>query len=84
MSGEGAEVGVVARCFGGGEVKDVFRFRFDDGDVMEHFREVGDVTFLAGLGIVKHGKASFADFLGGARSDDDEVVRHDVGVFERQ
>ena len=84
MSGEGAEVGVIAWFFGGGEVKDVHGVGVDHGDVMEHFREIGDVTFLTGLGIIEHGEGGFANFPGGARGDDDEVVGHDVGVFERQ
>lgn len=84
MAREGTKVGVVAGFFGGGEVKEVFGFRVDDGDVMENFGEIRDVTFITGFGVIKHGEGGLSNFLGGAGGDDDEVVRHDVGVFERQ
>ena len=82
MAGVSADVGVVAGLLGGAEVEGVFGAGIDDGDVGDDGGEVGDVALFAGLGIVEHFEGGFANFLDFPRIENDEIVRHDVGVAE--
>ena len=81
MTGKGADVGVVSGSFWGAEVEGVGFSGVDDGDDVEDFSKLGDVVFFAGFGIVEHLEGSVSDLLGGTGFEDDEVVRHDVGVL---